>query len=133
MADYEKRYALVQAPQARQDGSGCVDHDILAQARRADDPEASWLSIPGRHKTFSVPATELAAALGSGTVGQKVQAYKQALASNMNTQPQPINGWAIDQLEALLDANDIAQMAATAAQEFIAQVVPGGYPVTFTI
>jgi len=133
MADYEKRYSLAQAPTARRDGSGCVDHDIWAEAKNADDPEAEWFVVPGRHKTFSVPADELAAALESGTAGQKVAAYKQAIAGNVNTQPQPITGWALNQLEDLLDANDAAQTAAIAAQEFIAQVAPGGYPVHFTV
>lgn len=129
MVDYLKKYRLARAPTARNDGSGRVDHDIWAIA--AAEGTQDWFIIPGRHKTVSVPADELSAALSSGTVGQKVQAYKDALVANLNTQPEPIVGWSPDQLELLLDNNDLATVAAQLAQDFILVVSPSGYPVDF--
>lgn len=130
MADYSFRYRLQSAPQARSDGSGCVDHDIWAEA--SADGE-NWQTVPGRHKTISVPADELAAALDAGTTQQIVAAYKGVLASSLNLQPAPITGWTMVQLEALMDANDRAQEAATAAQEFITDTLGLFYPVSFAM
>ena len=132
MADYEKRYRLQSAPQARLDGSGNIDYDIFAEYRLAGS-ENAWVDIPGRHKTVSVPAGEIAEALAAGTTGQKVTAYKQALAANINTLPQPINGWSLADLEALLDANDQAADMAELADTFIRNVAPTAYPVWFAM
>ena len=131
MADYIFRYKLQSAPTARNDGSGCVDHDIYAEYEPVGN--GGYVIVPGRHKTISVPAAELAAALETGTNGQKVTAYKDALASNLDTLPVPVSGWATAQLEALMDANDAATAAATEANEFITVDLGLTYPVSFNI
>jgi hypothetical protein len=128
--DYQFRYRLQSAPQARHDGSGCVDHDIFAEA--SSDGE-NWATVPGRHKTISVPAGELHAALSAGTNPQIIAAYKGALAANLNTQPAPVSGWTLAQLEALMDANDTAGAVAFDANEFITETLHLSYPVVFVI
>jgi len=130
MADYVKRYRLSRSPTARNDGSGHVDHDIYAIAAVQGSDE--WFVIPGRHKTVSVPAADLSAALASGTNSQKVQAYKNLLAANLNTIPEPITGWGLNELEMLLDNNDAASAAAAEADAFV-QTVAGSYPVDFNM
>ena len=129
--DYDKRYALLGAPQPRTDGSGMVAHDIEAQASVAGAGE--WATVPGRHKTVLVPAADLSAALASGTQGEKVAAYKQALVDNLYTVPIAVTGWDSDSLEALLDANDTANVAAGEANLFITVTLGLSYPVPFTI
>lgn len=128
MADYDKRYELESAPKTTLDGSKIVKHPIIAQAKAQGN--GGWFAIPGRHKDICVPASELQAALASGN---PVQAYKNALAVNLNTQPVPITGWSNAQLEALLDANDEAAAAATAADEYITVTLGMNYPVHFSI
>ena len=126
--DYEKRYRLQSMPQARLDGSGCLDHDIYADYR----PEGgdAWLPVPGRHKTISIPASEVQTALSAPTNAEKVSAYKDALAANLNTSPVAIAGWDPASLEALLDANDLAAEAALAFAAF-ADDLGVGFPVRF--
>jgi len=106
---YQFRYRLQSQPTPRNDGSGCVDHDIFAEA--SSDGE-NWITVPGRHKTISVPAVTLQAALGAGTFPQIAAAYKNALAANLAYQPIPVAGWTIAQLAVLMEANDAAIAAA---------------------
>jgi len=129
MADYVFRYRLQSAPEVRLDGSGCVMHDVYAVA--SSDGQ-NWVDVPGRHKTIAVPAEELVAALSEPTNGARVAAYKDALASNLDTAPVAITGWGAVQLEALMDANDLAAETAAGAHEFILSVA-GSYPVEFAM
>jgi len=130
MADYTFRYRLEGAPEARRDGSGCVQHNISVEA--SSDGE-NWLTVPGRHASINVPASEVDDALAAGTSQQIITAYKNALVSNLSTVPQPITGWSTAQLEALMDANDGASSAATAIHLFITDTLGLSYPVTFTL
>lgn len=127
---YEFKYRLNSAPAARNDGSGCVDHDIEAIV---SVDGGDWTVVPARHKTISVPAAELSAALATGTNAQKVTAYKNALAVNLDTQPEPLVGWTIAQMTEMLDNNAAALAAATTADAFILVVKPSGYPVEFSM
>ena len=129
--DYTFNYRLQSAPTARNDGSGCVDHDIYAEYELVGN--GGYTVVPGRHKTISVPAAELASALETGTNGAKISAYKSALASNLDTQPVPITGWTLAQLAALMDANDAATAAATTADGFITVDIGQSYPVSFSM
>jgi hypothetical protein len=109
-------------------------HDIWAEARSVDgdgDPLGEWGVVPGRHKTVSVPAEEIADALAQSGTGAKVQAYKQALASNLNTQPEALAGWDEVTLEELMDSIDLAVATAQDANDFILSVA-GEYPVHFS-
>jgi len=132
MSDYSYRYRLQSAPEARNDGSGNIDHDIYAEARE-DGSEDAWVTVPGRHQTISVPADELQTVMDMPDTGAKVTAYKQALVDNLNTQPTPVTGWSLVQLEAMMDANDAATAAATAANTYITVTLSQEYPVEFTI
>ena len=123
------RYSLTQAPEARNDGSGCVDHQITAEY---DDGEG-WLTVPARNKTFCIPASELAVVLAMNNGAAKITAYKQLLIDNLDTQPIPIAGWAIGQLQEMVDANKTALSAGTNANTYITVTLNQNYPVPFTI
>ena len=125
---YTFKYRLQSAPQGRLDGSGMLDHDTWAIA---SEDGGDWQLVPGRHKTVCVPAEEIAAALSEPTTPERVAAYKQALADNLETVPVAVEGWAIPQLAALMEANDLAAATASAADDFIVSVA-GGYPVDFS-
>ena len=124
------RYSLTQAPEARNDGSGCVDHQITAEYDDGD----GWLTVPARNKTFSLPAAELAVVMAMNNGAEKVSAYRQLLVDNLNTQPdEPIVGWGTAQLQEMVDANKAALSAGTAANNYITVTLNLDYPVSFTI
>ena len=123
------RYSLTQAPAARNDGSGCVDHQITAEY---DDGEG-WLTVPARNKTFCIPAVELAVVMAMNNGAAKIVAYKQVLVDNLDTQPVPITGWAVGQLQEMVDANTAALSAGTAANAYITETLNLSYPVPFAI
>ena len=123
------RYSLTEAPQARTDGSGCVDHQIIAEY---DDGEG-WFVVPARNKTFCVSADELAVVMAMPNTGAKITAYKQVLVDNINTQPSPLTGWTVAQLQAMIDANNAAESAGTDANDYITVTLGLSYPVSFTI
>jgi len=126
---YTFKYRLQSSPQARNDGSGCLDHDIYAIV--SDDGE-TWAIVPGRHKTISIPFAELDAALAQPTNPTKVAAYKDALANNLDNQPVPITGWTAAQLLLLMQANDAAAATAAAVNDFITGLGLS-YPVDFSM
>jgi len=132
MAEYEIMYQLNQRPQARTDGSGCVDHVIYADYR-TEGTQDPWAPIPGKNTVISVPASDIQDALSTGTNAQKAAAYKQAIAGSLGTPPTPITGWAVAELEAQLEANAAASAAASAAHEFITVDLGQSYPVRFSI
>ena len=127
MADF--RYSLTQAPQARTDGSGCVDHQIIAQY----DEGEGWLVVPSHNKTFCIPADELAVVLAMSNGAAKVQAYKQVLIDNIDTAPQAVTGWAVAQMQAMIDGNNASAEAGADADEYITVTLGQSYPVPFTI
>ena len=125
----EFRYALTEKPEARNDGSGCVSHQIVAQV----DAGEGFATMGGRSKTFSVPADELATVLALSNGAEKVAAYKQLLVDNLNTQPQPNGGWEKAQLEIVHNANVAASSAADGADEYITITLGKTYPVPFVL
>jgi len=130
--DYVFRYSLLRAPQAKNDGSGIVLHDIEAQA--AEQGTMNWVIVPSRHKNIQVPAAGLQAVMDMPDSPQsaKVAAYKQAIADSLNTQGVAIQGWGSVQLEALMDANDAAAAAAAEANEYITVTLGLSYPIPFS-
>lgn len=130
MADYEFKYRLQSAPEPRLDGSACVMHDVFVVSRPQGD--GGWSLVPGRHQSVAVPADELGAALAQPTNPLRIAAYKDALASNVSTQPVPIMGWSEVELESLMDANDEATAQAQAAHDFITITLALSYPVDFS-
>jgi hypothetical protein len=79
-----------------------------------------------------VPYDELADALAQPTNPQRVAAYKNALAANLNTPPSPITSWVLADIEQMLDNNDETVATAEAANTFILAVA-GSYPVYFSV
>lgn len=130
MANYDYKYRLQSAPEATQDGSGMVNHDVYALAQ--EQGNGGWIIVPGRHKTVQVPAATLTTVLDMPSGGAKISAYKDALADNLNTQGQAIVGWNQAQLEALMDANDLAAFEAFRANDYILSLV-SDYPVDFSM
>jgi hypothetical protein len=57
MADYDFRYVLLSAPEARTDGSGQVSHDIEAYSQPVGDGD--WSPVLGHHKSIVVPVHDL--------------------------------------------------------------------------
>jgi len=134
MADYAKKYSLGSRPTASNDGSSVIYHDITAVYRAASSaPADPWLPVPGRHKTVVVPADEMKTVMDMPNNGAKVTAYKDALASNLNTPAVPVTGWTAAQIEEMLDANDRADVEADRADEYITVTLGQSYPVQFSI
>ena len=131
MADYDFKYRLQSAPQARLDGSGCVMHDIYAISQ--EQGNGGYSIVPGRHKSIAIPAHVIDSALAQPTNPERIAAYKDALVSYLDYQPTPIYGWSAVQLEALMDANDAAQAAAQAVNEFVTVTLGLSYPVDFAL
>lgn len=140
MADYLFRYALLNAPAPRDDGSAQVAHDI-AIVTLPDDGSAytqeDWRfapQAPGHHKTILLPGVDLSTALSMGTTGQKVAAYKDLLVTHHQDGAEPLDtNWNLNLMEQFMDNNDTSAAAATEADTFIRSVDVGAYPVTFTL
>lgn len=127
---YDFRYELIRAPTPTADGSGCVMHDIRA-VYDADAPEGVWVPVGGRHKDIVVPHEELDIVLAMSNGVAKIDAYKDALATNLATMPIPAPGWDIPSMTRFLDANAAATATAMAANEFITIDLGQEYPVRF--
>ena len=56
MANYDFRYVLHSAPEARTDGSGQISHDIEAYSQPVGD--GGWSPVPSHHKDVLVPADD---------------------------------------------------------------------------
>lgn len=138
MTDYDFAYSLASTPSASLDGSGVVRWDIwaVAQPEGADPP--AWTPVPGRHQTVQTPAADLAVinAMPDSTGAQKQAkntAYKQLLVDSLSVQGVAVVGWAPEQLEALMDANDAAAAAAADVDDYIVNVISQTYPLRFTL
>ncbi len=127
---YTFKYRLQSVPIASVDGSGCVNHDIWAIFSEDGD---TWLVMPARHKTISIPFAEIDAALSQPTNPQKVTAYKDALIANLNTTPLPVVGWTADQLLTFMETNDSAAITADAANTFLTVTLGYSYPIDFSL
>lgn len=127
--NYDFQYRLASSPQPTLDGSGMVNHDVFALAQ--EQGGEGWVVVPGRHKTVQVPAATLTAVLDMPGGGAKVAAYKNALADNLNTFGEAVTGWGAAQLEALMDANDLAAYEAGRANTYILSLAD--YPVDFSM
>ena len=134
MPAYTFNYRLENAPKGRLDGSECVDHaDVWAMFNTH-----GLQPVPGRHKTVSVPAGEITPVMdmpdSTGPEKQaKNQAYKNLLAANLFNQPVALSGWSEEQLQALMDANDLASYEAGRVNEYITVTLGLTYPVDFQI
>ena len=126
---WDFRYVLNSRPAATADGSGMVTHDIHAEGNEDD---TGWVNT-GMHKTIAVHESEIQTALAAGGNPAIIQAYKGALAANVNTTPVPVLGWTAQILEQRMEANQASVAAADDADAFITVTLGLAYPVPFTI
>jgi hypothetical protein len=133
---YEFRYQLAAAPRINTDGGGVVLFDIWAVYRAlVTDP---WTPVPGRHQDVQVPWSELKIVndMPHSNASQKTAkttALKNALANNLATVGVPVRGWAVADLQALLDANDGATLEATRVDSYLRVTLAQVYPITFSM
>ena len=132
----EYRYELRQAPEARNDGTKGVGHDIAAVWREEGEVDG-WAEVPEHHVAgLGIPGDDMITALSSGTVQQKVQAYKNLIrtALDLGGFLDPYEkGWEEEKLDEFMVNNDTSLEAATLANDFIIQVKPSGYPIYFEL
>ena len=130
MADYRFEYQMNRAPRVDLDGSGIIVISITAKYQDVTtvDPD-EWFDVPGRSKDFNVPAEDVEQILAV-PVGQAISALKSALAANLNTIKEPIDGWGLAQLEAFMDNNDRASAARDALDTLITTY--RSYPFVFS-
>jgi len=131
---YTFKYQLMQAPEARIDGSGGLAHQIHVYYEE-DGVDMGWL---GRHKTIVIPGDVMQAILAmphtTGPERQaKNQAYKDALVQYLNYQPVAVTGWSVAQLTAFLDGNKLSAEVAAGANDYITDTLGQSYPVPFNI
>jgi len=129
MADYEYKFRLQSAPTPSTDGSGVVYHDVYAICRE-EGSQDEWTIVPGRHKTIPVPAQDLLDVLAGTSVGTN---YKELLRENLHAVPKPITGWGLEDLEALMDANDLASEAAQGAEDYVTVTLGRQFPLDFSL
>ena len=133
MADYEFRYRMQAAREARNDGSAQVALDIFA-VQRVQGVTTPFSEVPGRHKTVLIPASGIQTALASGTNAQKTTAIKNLVRDNLfGAAPIVPEDWTQTGLEAYMDANDLSLAQATALNTFITVTLAQVYPVTFVL
>lgn len=130
--NFDTRYVIKSAPEARTDGSGGVAHDIWSQYR--EDGGDTWVN--DQHWTIVVPAAELEVVLQAGSNGAIGAAYKQTLKNNVSAIPQPVIGRDSASIALRADANGLAAAAAAGADSFITQDLGWSYAddgVNFTL
>ena len=138
MANYDFKYELAKAPTATNDGSGMIIHEIWAVARAQGAPTQDPFFRVGLHKEIAVPFAEMKVVMdmphnNGSAKSAKNSAYKDMLASNLNTGSEPIVGWTKVELEARLDANDNAVLETGRADDYITDTLGVEYPVQFSI
>lgn len=130
---FQTRYQVISAPQARTDGSGCVDWDIRSQVSENGTDwteDAHWaVSTPGR-----VLETVLVMPDSTGPEKQaKNTAAKQLLVDNRNTSPVPLTGYDTETIAARQNANGLAAAAAAGQNEYVTVTLGLSYPVAFNL
>jgi len=80
-----------------------------------------------------VPGDKLQAVMDMDNDAAKVAAYKNVLASNLNTMNTPVTGWSLSALEQLMLANDAAANVAAEADDYIVNTLGQTYPVEFNL
>lgn len=138
---YKFRYEVTTEGEitSRNDGSGCVNHQIKAQSLEVDEqgepiiPD-NWLYVPARNDTFVVPATGMQAALASGTPSEKVRAYKNLLVASKGNAAIPILGWDEAEMTEMLNNNTLAVTAHQELLDFLDTFGPNGdFPLHFQL
>ena len=132
MADYEFKYRMTDNTKATHNGGSQIQHNIrvIAREQSTSDPYEEV----GLERTIFIPASDTITALGLSTPAEVRAAYKQLILDNSNSvlQSMSLSGWGNANLEAWVDANDLAQEA---ADTFEAYLTAQGwtYPLDFTL
>ena len=131
---YNIRYQLQSAPQARDDGSSAVDHEVVVIYQVADD----WRSVPYRKRVIPIDAFKLAnvLAMPHSTPEEreaKIDNYKLLLYQSRDWDPPSQDAWDINTIQSMLDANDTAMRAASEADEFLTVTLGTNYPIGFDL
>ena len=119
MATYEFQYSLG-APEKRTNGSGCVKHPLKAEAKKEGTEE--WVAI--RSKDIVFPGDIAIAALTTGTLANKIAAYKALIVEYFDYTDEAVNGWEVANLQMFLDGNELAALAETAIKNFVETELP---------
>lgn len=137
MAHREYRYRLHAAPEAGEDGTTTVGHDIEAMWMFDTDPPNSWQPVPAHHAVgLPILGADIITALGSGTNNQKVQKYKQLIRNALDTNGFTETfekGWEEEKLDEFMVNNDLSQTAADLVNQFITVDIDQEYPVDFEL
>lgn len=133
MADYDFMYRMTENnTKATHNGGAQIQHNIQVIARESGTSDAYELT--GLERTVFIPAADAITALGLSTPAEVRAAYKQLILDNSNSvlQSMSLSGWGTANLEAWMDANDLAQEA---VDTFEAYLTAQGwtYPLDFTL
>lgn len=132
----EYRYALFEKPEARNDGTKGVDHNIAAVYREIDSGDA-WVDVPEHHiYGLQLHGDEMIAALETGTPGQKARAYKDLIRAALDSGgflPVFDKGWEEVKLEEFMANNDLSVVAAETIDTFIRVTLNQDYAVYFEL
>jgi len=132
----EYRYKLHSVPEARNDGTKGVGHDIEA-VYREEGTEDEWQPVPEHHVAgLSILGDEILTVMETGTNPEKVTAYKDLIRAALDASgflPVFDKGWEEEQLEAFMANNDIAIEAAAAVEQFITVDIGQEFPIYFRL
>ncbi len=129
---FEYAYRLQSRPIAHVDGSGMVGYMVAAVYRVAGsgDPFNVAPIVTGP-KTVNIPLDEMQTINAMASGGAKNTAYKQALASNLNTQNVPVIGWDEVTMSLRLNNNLDAAAEADLADTYLTDTLGLEYPIPF--
>ena len=120
---YEFEYYIA-APEVR-NGSGAIKH--ASTVRYNVVGEDNWRVI--RSKDIVLPAQEVIDKLATGTVSQKVAAYKTLLTTYLHYLDEPVTGWSIAAMEEQLVNQELEVLAVTAISDFVTVDLGKTFPV----
>ena len=132
MADYEFKYRMTDNTKATHNGGSQIQHNIKVIAR--EQGTSDTFEEVGLERTVFIPASNAITALGLSTPAEVRAAYKQLILDNSNSalQSMSLSSWGDTNLEAWVDANDLAQEAVDTFDAYLA-TQGWTYPLDFTL
>ena len=138
--EFEYAYRLISAPESRNDGSGCINHDIwkIYRVAGSGQPWGEAADVLGLHETFVVPASDMMIVMdmpdsNASEKQAKNTAYKEMLKANKNTTPDPLASWDDDECTEALNNNAMSVTESARANEYITVTLGQVYPVEFVL
>jgi hypothetical protein len=129
------RYRLVQAPEARTDGTGYIQHDIQGIRDIDGDDEV----IPGYHSSVNIHSDDVSTVMDMpDSTGPeralKNAAYKALIGPAIGFTPSPgTRDWSKSGMKAYSDTNDAAGVEADRIDTYITVTLAQLYPVDFNL